>query len=102
MLFNHTREPAIICEKSELRGKILEALELTKQVVCKRQGIKKLTHEDGLEEKARLGVTKLSLFKYLDQFEDEFELDEAWLKNIYRLVDIDPKESRKEFHQILP
>lgn len=102
MLFNHTREPAIICEKSELRNKILEALELTKQVVCKRQGVKRLTHEDGLEEKARLGITKLSLFKYLDQLEGEFELDEAWLKNIYRLVDIDPKESRKEFHQILP
>lgn len=102
MLFNHTREPAIICGKSELRDKILEALELAKQVVCKRQGVKKLTHEDGLEEKARLGATKISLFKYLDQFEDEFELDEAWLINVYRLVNIDPRESRKEFHQILP
>lgn len=102
MLFNHTRKPAIICGKSELRDKILEALELAKQVVCKRQGVKTLTHEDGLNEKARLGATKISLFKYLDQFEDEFELDEAWLINVYQLVDIDPRESRKEFHQILP
>lgn len=102
MLFNYTRKPVIICAKSELRGKILEALELAKQVVCKRQGAKKLTHDDGLAEKARLGTTKLSLFKYLYQIEDEFELDEAWLNNIYRLVDIDPKVSKDEFHQILP
>ncbi|HIF9209132.1 TPA: hypothetical protein ACX6QM_002373 [Photobacterium damselae] len=102
MLFNHTRKPVIICEKSELRGRILEALELTKQVVCKRQGIKKLSHDDGVAEKARLSATKLSLFKYLYQFEDEFELDEAWLNNIYQLVDLDPKISRYEFHQILP
>ncbi|MEZ8147717.1 hypothetical protein [Enterovibrio norvegicus] len=102
MLFNYTKEPVIICGKSELRYKILEALELAKKVVCKRQNKKKIAHEDALEEKARLGATKLSLFKYLDQFEDEFELDEAWLKNVYRLIDIDPKESRKEYHQILP
>ncbi len=71
-------------------------------MICKRQGVKKLSHRDGLEEKARIGATKLSLFKYIDQFEDEYNLDAAWLKNVYRLVHIDPKESRKEFHQILP
>ncbi|BBC40845.1 hypothetical protein FA893_17330 [Photobacterium damselae subsp. piscicida] len=102
MLFNHTRKPIIICEKSELRGRILKALELAKKVVCKRQGVKKLSHDDRLAEKARLGATKLSLFKYLYQFDDEFELNEAWLNNVYRLVDIDPKVSRNEFHQILP
>ncbi|MEZ9437031.1 hypothetical protein [Vibrio atlanticus] len=102
MLFNHTRKPVVICSKSELRDKIFEALELAKQVVCKRQGAKKLTHQDGVDEKARQGATKLSLFKYLYQFEDDFELNEVWLNNIYRLVSLDPKVSKNEFHQILP
>lgn len=102
MLFNNTREPVIICKNSELRGKILEALELAKKVVCKREGVSKLTHNNGMREKPRNGATKLSLFKYLDQFENEFQLDEVWLKNLYRLIDIDPKDSRNEFHQILP
>lgn len=102
MLFNYTKEPAIVCTKSELRDKILEALELAKKVVCTRQGSTKLTHDDGIKEKARLGATKLSLFKYLDHFEDEFNLDEAWLKNVYRLVGLDPKNIRSDLHQILP
>ncbi|OED65656.1 hypothetical protein A165_09350 [Vibrio tasmaniensis ZS-17] len=102
MLFNHTRKPVVICEKAELRGNILNALYLTKKVICKREGVESLTREDGLNEKARLGHTKLSIFKYLDGFEDDFNLDSAWLNKIYELANEDPQKSKEIFHQVLP
>ncbi|ENP8415484.1 TPA: hypothetical protein KDZ66_000704 [Vibrio vulnificus] len=102
MLFNHTKEPVVICSKSELKENILNALSLTKKVICKRQGVKELTRADGLNEKARNGSTKLSIFKYLDEFERDFKLDDVWLNKVYELADTDPKKSREMFHEILP
>ncbi|TON85529.1 hypothetical protein CGH47_23825, partial [Vibrio parahaemolyticus] len=63
---------------------------------------KELTRADGLNEKARNGSTKLSIFKYLDEFERDFKLDEVWLNKVYELADTDPKKSREIFHTILP
>ncbi|ELA7569899.1 hypothetical protein Q8E16_002706 [Vibrio alginolyticus] len=102
MLFNHTKKPVVICSKSELKENILNALTLTKKIICKRQGSKVLTHADGLNEKARNGHTKLSIFKYLDAFEKKFKLDEVWLNRVYELADTDPKKSKELFHEILP
>ena len=102
MLFNYTRDPVVLCNESDLRYKILEALELAKKVVCKREKIPNLNYKYGMREKARNGSTKFSLFKYLDKFEEEFHLDQKWLKKLYQLTDLDPKDSRYKFHQLLP
>lgn len=77
-LFNDTDKPIIICNKSEIRQKIIESFNLAKKQICIRQGKSNLSNSDGKNEKARLGATKLSLFKYFDHFEDDFELNEQW------------------------
>ncbi|WP_231565487.1 hypothetical protein [Vibrio hyugaensis] len=102
MLFNYTRSPVVLCKDSDLRCKILEALELAKKVVCKREKRPNLNYKCGMREKARNGATKFSLFKYLNKFENEFHLDQEWLQKLYRLSTLDPKDSRYKFHQILP
>lgn len=101
-LFNDTEQPLILCKKSEIRKKIIKSLNLAKKQVCIREQKKSISYEDGISEKARLGATKLSLFKYFDHFEAEFTLDEEWLQEIYRLVHVDPKEARNQYRKVLP
>ncbi|MGF1810044.1 hypothetical protein [Vibrio alginolyticus] len=101
-LFNSTSQPIIICNATDLRRKITEALALSKKMICRKLGLDKASQQDGICEKARNGATRYSLFKYLDHFEDDFVLDEAWLMEVYRLAHVDPKDSKKEFHTILP
>ena len=102
MLFNHTKDIIILCDPASLEKYILKSLDLAKQIVCEREGIRVINHHDALTEKARLGATRLSLFKYLDKFEENFSLDETWLKTMFKLAHEDPKISRNKFSAYLP
>ncbi|EMK3372773.1 hypothetical protein V8073_000743 [Vibrio parahaemolyticus] len=101
-LFNDTDKPLIICNKSEIRQKIIESFDLAKKQICIRQGKSSLSNSDGKNEKARLGATKLSLFKYFDHFEDDFELNEQWFFEIYRIIGENPKDARHQYTSVLP
>lgn len=102
MIFNNTKTIAIICNNDELSANISKAFELTKQVIKEREGKKIITHDDSLQEKPRIRPTRYSIFKFFNEFENNFNLDENWLKNIYRLADSNYQTVRKEIATYLP
>lgn len=99
-IYNNTDDLIWLCKDEDIGKAAIEALELTRAVIKKANGVKVVT-EAMYNKYVREHLPLYTIFRYFNDITHE-DIDKAWVDGIYRLTNLNYKEVKNVIINFLP